>query len=470
MRALNKTIFSVIFAMSLQSFSQVGINPISEQPVDKSDCIAQSDIRDIASHFSQFSDLVGKEICNDNSQTWHLLSSMMFMKRTAFEANMPVSQDELFSGKFAKDWYQYFIGRIDNIEVVDSCPKGVVAYVMAFGGKTMYVCPMALTDTFSSLDRASVFMHEARHIDGYPHITCSKGPRAGIQGACDTKISNGGSYAVTVETYAQLAKYAKDLNPALKAYSKSSAIVYADEAFETPVRINRTEKLLVLTENLDFNLFDLTTMKSEKLGAAPVIGKIFKRAQHMVLIPLDKTQKARYVFARNEGEIAQSPGDMITEYNSQTPQQKADLADIHNGAQFTARLYKSFARVTCDPKSPATQDLKLPAGAIAANLIYPNGYDRAAKAIQFVTESGDVYDLGCQGTKGYLNASTTKFDQKFNRIYKIGNQTFGLSAQGEVFSVNQTKSEKINLNLASKVVEIVPFQNFQFFDADKQAE
>ncbi len=466
MKKLNGIIFSIVLAVSLQSFSQVGINPIGDQPADKADCISQSDIRDIASHFSQFSNLVGKEVCNDNSQTWHLLSSMMFMKRTAFDSNMPVSQDELFTGKFAKDWYQYFIGRINDIDVVDSCPKGVVAYVMAFGGKTMYVCPLALNDSFSSLDRASVFMHEARHIDGYPHVTCSKGPRAGIQGACDTKISGGGSYAVTVETYAQLAKYAKDLHPALKAYSKSSAIVYADEAFETPVKINRTDKLLVLTENLDFNLFDLSTMKSEKLGAAPVMGKIFKRGQHMVLIPLDKTEKARYVFARNEGELSQSPGDMITEYNSQTPQQKADLADIHNGAQFTARLYKSFARITCDPKSPATQDMKLPAGQVAASLLYPNGYDRAAKSVQLVTESGDVFDLGCQGTKGFLNASAMKFDQKFNRVYKIGSQTYGLNSLGEVYTINANRSEKMNLNLSSKVMEIVPFQNFQFFDAE----
>ena len=59
-----------------------------------------------------------------------------------------------------------------------------------------------------------------------------------------------------------------------------------------------------------------------------------------------------------------------------------------------------------------------------------------------------------------------KFDQKFNRVYKIGSQTYGLNSLGEVYTINANRSEKMNLNLSSKVMEIVPFQNFQFFDAE----
>ena len=154
------------------------------------DCIAQSEMKVIASHFNQFANLTNADFCNDNSQNWHLLSSIMFMRKTQFSQTMPPSKDELFTGRFAKSWYDYFIGRINNLEVVSSCPKGVIAYVYMFGDKTMYTCPAALTNSFSSLDRASVMMHEARHIDGFPHITCSKGARQGLQGACDKKIAD----------------------------------------------------------------------------------------------------------------------------------------------------------------------------------------------------------------------------------------------------------------------------------------
>jgi hypothetical protein len=459
MNFLTKSLLVLLFAVSANA--QIGIgNPTAPTQ----DCIAQKDLQDIASHFSQFSSVAGADFCNDNSQTWHLLSSMMFMKRTAFENPMANSKDQLFSGKFAKDWYGYFIGRIDDINVVQDCPKGVIAYVYGFGGKTMYVCPAALTTSFSSLDRASVFMHEARHIDGYPHVTCSKGPRAGIQGACDTNITDTGSYAVTVETYAQLAKYAKDISPALKAYAKASAVVYADEAFENPVKINRVEQLMMLTADLNFNVLTVSTMKAQTLGQSPAAGRIFKRAQHMVLIPTDKNLNARYVFARNEGEVTQSPGDMMTEYNSLTPAAKENLVDVHNGAQFTARIYKTSVKFTCDPKAPTVQDVNLPAGQTAAALIYPNGYDRAAKAAQITTVGGDVFDIGCRGTTAFVTASATRLDQKYSRMYKVAGTVFGLNQTGELFNVEPNRSTILNLNLPSKVIEIAPFQSYEFFD------
>ncbi len=461
-----KSLVMILSFTAITAQAQIEIAPqLSQPPVNiGADCIAQKDLQDIAGHFSQFSNLTGKDFCNDNSETWHLLSSMMFMKRTAFESSMLKSNDELFSGKFASDWYGYFIGRIDDIEVVANCPKGVIAYVYGFGGRTMYVCPAALTETFSSLDRASVFMHEARHIDGYPHVTCTKGPRAGIQGACDTRISDTGSYSVTVETYAQLAKYAKGLSPALKAYAKASSVVYADEAFENAVKINRTEQLIILTESLDFNALNTQTMKLDKLGQSPLAGRIFKRGSHMVLVPTDKTKNARYVFARNEGEVTQSPGDMMTEYNAQPIAQKAELVDVHYGAQFTARVYKTSVKFTCDPKSPTTNDISLPTGAVAASLIYPNGYDRAAKMAYLTSEAGDIFEIGCKGVNAYMQPASLKLDQKYSRMYKVSGVTFGLNQNGELFNVETNRSTLLNLNVNSKIIEIAPFQSYEFFD------
>lgn len=462
---MTKKLFTIVsfIVLTSQAFAQVGVKPIEETPATpKENCIAQEDLKDIVTYFKQFKDLLGKEVCNDNSQTWHLLSSMMFMKKTAF-TEMPNSQDELFSGRFSSDWFKYFVGRINYIDVVSSCPKGVIAYVMAFGGKTMFVCPAALTDIFTSLDRASVFMHEARHIDGYPHMTCSSGPRAGIRGACDTRISGGGSYAVTVETYAQLAKYAKDLHPALRAYSKSSSIVYADEAFENKVQIQRQAKMIFMTENKNFHEMDLTTKSVKTLGQTPALGKIFKRATHMVLIPADKNMKAGYVFANNEGELPQSPGEMINEYNAQTPEEKSKLVDIHNGAQMTIRLYKDMARFSCDTSSTKTQDIQLTSPSTPVALVYPQGYSRATKSVQFVTENGDVFELGCQGSKAYAKAAAA-FDQKYSRVYKVGQDTFGLTPEGVVFQIVAGRSEKMSVDLGSKIVEMVPTESYNFFE------
>ncbi len=500
---------SAILLTANVSTAQIGINPLLPKdtvpqdpaPQDpngsKADCIAQKDIQDIAKHFTQFANVAGKDLCNDNSQTWHLLSTIMFMKRTAFEPNMNNSRDELFTGRFASDWYQYFIGRIDQIEVVPQCEKGVGAYVWMFGGKTMYVCPLALTTAFTALDLASIFMHEARHIDGYPHTTCTRGPRAGIQGACDKKISDGGSYAVSVETYAQLAKYAKGLHPALKAYSRASAVVFADEAFETPVRIERTEKLMVLTDDLKFRTLDLQTQKLTDLGQSPFSGRLYKKAQLMILIPENRNENARFVFANNEGEISNIPGDMIEEYNAQTPAVKANLLDVFHGAQMTARLYKNKVTFTCDPKSKDTQDIQIPSvgagngagngagsgpwASVAAGIIYPNGYDRAAMTGHFVMDSGEVFEMGCQSKRAYVRASSLRLDQKYSRLYKLGVGSTGggiggpvasastyAVANGQLYAINANGSSAL-VNPAgalatSKVIDIAPYQNFNFFD------
>lgn len=428
-----------------------------------SDCIAQDEITTIASHFSQFSNLTGKEYCNDDSKTWHLLSSIMFMRKTQFSQTMTPSKDELFSGKFAKSWYDYFIGRIDNLEVVSDCPKGVIAYVYMFGDKTMYTCPAALTNSFSSLDRASVMMHEARHIDGFPHITCSRGARQGLQGACDTKISDGGSYAVTVETYAQLAKYAEGIHPALKAYAKSSAVIYADEAFQNPVKINRSENLLVLTNTSDFYSVNAQNNEIKKMGKAFAPGHIVKRAQHMILFPTDKSIKAQYVFSHDEGQVAQSPSDFITEYNAQTPEQKSKLVDLHIGAQWSARVYKKSITFICDPKSAATTDIQIPNGLTAASLVYPDGYSREKYTTNLTTESGEIFEISCLNKKASLKPSSVKLDQKYTRIHKAAGVVFGLALDGKIYKIEAGRSTPVVTSLDGSIIEIVPQESFEFF-------
>ncbi len=461
---VNNTLFAIIAlvaSLTTASLSQADID-VPKQP--STTCVTKSEMQEIASHFKQFAPQANADYCLDGSQVANLVSSLMFMRHTAFAPMMNPSKDELFTGRFAKSWYDYFIGRIDTLEIVGSCPKGVVAYVYAFGGKTMYACPLALTDTFSSLDRASVFMHEARHIDGFPHMMCSKGPRQGMQGACDKQISDGGSYAVTVETYAQISKFATEIHPALKAYARASAVIYADEAFENQVRINRTENLLALNAALDFVSINVATGAETVLGKAPSAGHIIHRSQHLVLFPEDKTLKSEYVFARNEGTVEQSPGDLFVDYNNQTPEQKAELVDFHSGAQWSARVYKSHVKFLCDPSSANETDIVVPVGQVASNLIYVNGYDRGVYSTNLVMQSGDVYEIGCASKKAYLKAApAVKLDQNYKRLYKVAGRLIGLTAEGKMFIVDGGKSTPLTTS-QTKVIDIVPFQTFEFFE------
>jgi hypothetical protein len=434
------------------------------------DCVSKAEMQEIARDFTQFQAQAQKDYCYDDSHISALIQTLMYMRHTAFSPIMNPSQDELFTGRFAQSWYQYFQNLVSKVEIVSSCPKGVVAYVYGlFGGDTMYACPLALTSTFSALDRASVFMHEARHLDGFPHVTCSRGPRKGIQGACDSRIADGGSYAVTVETYAQLGKYALDVHPALKAYARASAVVYADEAFETPVKIGRSENLLVMNSDLDFYNLDLATGQAVKLGKSPYAGRIVRRAQHMILFPFDKSLKNEYLFSKDEGTISQNAGELFQEYNDQTPDQRANLVDLHVGTQFSARIYKTSVRFTCDPSSASTTDINFPAAQTASNLVYLTGYSREASSTFVQTVDGSVFEIGCANKKAFLKASTMQLDQKYATVHKLGTQVLGLTSGKQIYKLElnsngPSRSQLLATDLG-QIIEMTPFQTFDFYQA-----
>lgn len=426
-------------------------------------CVSKTEMAEIARDFPQFRNLASADYCLDGSLTANLIESLMFMRKTRFETIMPASSDELFSGRFANGWYDYFQQRIDELDIQSSCQKGVGAYVYMWGN-TMYVCPMLLSANFTSLDRASVMMHEARHIDGYPHVTCNRGPRTGLQGACDNKIADGGSYAVSVETYAQIGRYAPDLHPAFRAYAKAAAVTYADEAFDTPTKIERNSQFVFMTKDLAFHSLDPSRgLTIQDLGSAPELGRIVMRAQFMILFPDNKSSPARYLFARNEGEIAQQAGDIASEYNGQSPSDRARLVDVHIGGQWAARVYNDRVRVACDPRSDSTSDVSLN-GETPKAFLYPNGYDRGAKTAQLEMASGKIFDLTCSGGSPQLRASSVKLDRLFKKLYKAGNETIGLGDDGKLYRVQNGVSQVLSTAFDGQIYDLAPSTSTRFFD------
>lgn len=423
-------------------------------------CVSKEDMDEVARRFPQYSNLAGKEYCYDGSEEAHLIAGLMFMRQTKF-ANPGRSRDDLFSGRFANDWFGYFTQRISEFSVDSGCPKGVIAYVYMFGGQTMYACSAALTDQFSPMDLASVFMHEARHMDGFPHITCSSGPRQGLQGACDKRIADAGSYAVTVETYAQLARYALEIHPALRAYARSSAVVYADEAFENPATVDRINRFMVLAKDKRFHSLS-TSGITQAYGAAPELGQIVMRSQHMILIPDDRNNKARFVFSRGEGEIVTQAGDQAAEYNALSPADRPSMIDIHIGAQWNAIVYKDKVRFKCDPRSQTLRDIPTPE--LPYSLVYPSGYSRAARSALMIGDSGKVYEIGCTGTQAQIKPSTVTFDLKYKSVYKVENLVLGLTADGYLHEISGSTSKPYSLgDLDGQIHELVPNQAIDFF-------
>lgn len=108
-------------------------------------------------------------------------------------------------GIFAEGVYNFLKSRIrtirfENEETAHFCLNpGVAAFVDVKMPNTIRVCP-SYSDVGSNLVLAQILLHEARHVDGHPHVLCGQGEFAnGWVYACDEKIEDQGSYAVGAE-------------------------------------------------------------------------------------------------------------------------------------------------------------------------------------------------------------------------------------------------------------------------------
>jgi len=90
--------------------------------------------------------------------------------------------------------------RFENEETAHICLNpGIAAFVDVKIPNTIRVCP-SYSELESTLVLAQLLLHEARHVDGHPHVLCAQGEFAnGWVHACDEKIEDQGSYAIGAE-------------------------------------------------------------------------------------------------------------------------------------------------------------------------------------------------------------------------------------------------------------------------------
>lgn len=455
-------LFSVLImalGMSLSAAAQIEVTPVvpSQDETVKAQCISAQDMTEIAKSFKQYQNLSGKEYCFDGSQLSYLLAGLNYIRKLEFVEPQVKSQDELFSGKFAQNWFGYFTTRIKTIAIEQNCPQGAIAYVMGFfHNNTMHVCPIGLTDSFTPMDLASVFMHEARHIDGFPHVMCSEGPRAGLSGACDKRISDGGSYAVTVETYSQLGQYGKNINPAYRAIAQASALIYGAESFQQPVKINTEEAFLALTEDKKiFKIEPSLDKEAVQVGETAALGHIIKNKPGLLILPQDKNQKITRIYPTGETQA------ISVEYNDDTVANRSNVVDYYFAWTWNARIEKNKVTFFCDKRERPTLKSDVALNGEALSIVYPEGYSPANNFAYLMTTQG-VVKIGCTGSKGEVSAANVTIDSDIKRIHKAQGTTLALTQTGELLNMNN-RSERINLGIGN-IVDITSYTRATFFD------
>lgn len=455
---MKQLLLAIMLGLSITAQAQIGISPVAPQEPNQGaadGCIPADDMTQIAKDFKQFASLSGKEFCHDGSQQAYLLAGIHYIRKVQFNQPMTNSKDELFRGTFAGDWYKYTTNLVKTFAIESSCPVGVIAFVYGFFHQnTMHVCPAALTNAFTPLDLASVFMHEARHIEGYPHVTCSQGPRAGLNGACDKKISDAGSYAVTVETYAQLGQYGKDIHPAYRALAQASSFIYAAEAFQTPVQINKEEAFLALTLDRELYQIDSSLKSAQLIGTTANFGQFAKSKMGLVFVPENKELPMARIFPTGET----SP--MSGEYNENVAT-RANVVDYYFAWTWNARIEKNKVKFFCDKRENPTQANEVQVSG-ALSVVYPEGYT-PDKNYAYVKTSNGVVKISCEGKVGkVVAANNITVDADVKRIQKANSTLIALTNDGELLDLS-ANSKRLDLGLA-KIVDMTSYSRATFFD------
>lgn len=440
---------------NLQNPDLVVVQPTNPQE----ECIPAEDMTAIAKAFPQFQNLSGKPYCFDGSQTAYLMAGLNYIRKVQFVEPMVNSPDDLFTGKFAKDWFGYFTKLVKTIQIAKNCPVGAIAYVNGFfHNNTMHVCPMGLTNAFTPLDLASIFLHEARHIDGFPHTTCNEGPRARLPGACDKKISEGGSYAVTVETYTQLGKYGKDIHPAFRSIAQASALIYGAEAFVQPMKINSEENFLVLTQDNKLYKIDSQNIKAEPqyLGTTIQKGQLIKSKLGLVILPDDRSKLMTRLFQDGETQA------LSLEYNDDNVSNRAKVVDYYFAWTWNARIEKNKVRFFCDKRQKPTQFVDVALNAEAIGIVYPNGYQPVNAEAYLLTQNGVVTISCLNASQAEIKPAAIDLARDIVRVHKIRNQSLALTQTGQLLDVNA--NTVIDFSSVGGIKDITTYSRAVFFD------
>lgn len=253
--AMHKVILTFLTALLLTSFSSVYAN----------ECIAKADLQEVAKSFSQFDRYIdGKDkyCSNDIEEKWFKIAkSLVLLKNAAPDEPDTDSDDAMtFKAISEKDWWSYFTRRADTFSIDEGCREGVVAYVYRFFRGTIYLCDLFFEQPISS--QASTLMHEVRHFDGYGHVTCTQGNENGMRGACDEKITDRGSYAISLQTLVGLAR--SEQTPAEeKGALEAEAVYMAFNKYNVVPQV-KMENAIVLSNSLG-EVYRWVVGKSAKL-------------------------------------------------------------------------------------------------------------------------------------------------------------------------------------------------------------
>ncbi len=211
-----------------------------------SDSQAQKYIKDFGIDIASFG---GQELCNANIDFKKLMNDLQIVEFGRFQKSK--AGNPLIKNFIASDqYYSWMKSQTRGMNRGNDIP-----YATAYNSGGYFTMQDGWS-LMTTLGRVGTIIHEARHTAGYSHTPCQQGPyKESRLDACDTRFQYGGSHAIEMEYYAQVAINGTNFHPAYKSMARLMALARANFVFNTPV-IQAKQKLFAITDKQGGVLFD----------------------------------------------------------------------------------------------------------------------------------------------------------------------------------------------------------------------
>ncbi len=393
--ALNKICFAMGFVALTTSTAS------ASNYFDKNEtCLQTSDIKAIQGHFTQFKKYTtsGKsEVCKDDlGEKWfEIVRSTLAMQRLSVTDQLQRDQDDDLTLRpiTEKDWWSYFTNRANSFVVEPSYCKtneNIVAYVQPWGGRDrINLCPRFFTmDTPSQIE---VLMHEVRHFDGHSHVTCTQGNENGSSGACDQRITSGGSYAVSVQTNVELS-FVDQLSYADRVLAESDAVYSINNKFNSLPTTKSTD--FIYAANADGEIWRMpkgNEAKAELVTTLKDAANIYGNGSQFTVFPVDTNVDA-YRTSRTFTTRASAIGAYANMYNASSAAERTEYGAI-NYYGVGAIVKNNELHTFCGEQASTLSAKSFDQGVIQTLATLKD--DKGEDHMYILSSTGDLYDFKC---------------------------------------------------------------------------
>ncbi len=440
-------------------------------------CLSTSDIQSVASHFKQFQAFTASqsgEICKGEGIDDHwfeVVRSVLALQRLNVNGAIQRDEDDDLTRRpiQEKDWWGYFIERANDFVVNPaycSSSPGTVAFVYRFFRGQINLCPRFFEMEAGA--QIEVLMHEVRHFDGHPHVTCTQGNEAGSPGACDDTILRGGSYAVSAQVSVELA-FVDQMSVEERTLSEAAATYTVNNKFNALPKVKTNDYIYLANQAGELYRALVTKLDGLELVAklkSPA--KVHGNGSQLTIFPLDPAERA-YRTSRDLKVNVSGIGAFANLYNAQSAEERSLFSAV-NYLGLGAIAKQDTLHAFCGKNANGLSQHQVTAGTLKAILALMTGVKETQSIL--LTEAGEFLQLNCDQDTGAMSTTAVELGLPTNLVaglsFKTG-EAFLLTDAGELLRADLESRQVSATQLpVSSWISATPIKIHSLFVESKQ--